>query len=366
MEEIFLEISRLCQAEETFALATVVRTEGSTPRKPGAKLLIRPDGSILDSLGGGCVEAEVWQEAMQAMGSGRSTVREFQLSDDLAAESGLLCGGTMEILINAVTSKENFLPIIRRIVSALRGKKSVVLATLLRTSKSSIPTGAKVLIEEDGCTLPNFSGMEFLEDMAKEIALHTPLTIEPRLVSVEGTDLFIEVFQSLNTLLIIGAGHIGKALYSVAKFLGFRVVVVDDREEFANSHRFPEADEVIAAPIVEAILKYPISHSTFVVVATRGHRLDYEAMRAVLNFPAGYVGMLGSKRKVTLFYQQLADEGFALEKLRHIHAPIGLNLGAMTPEEIALSIMAEIVMEKFGGDGKPLKLIPDALAKRKR
>ncbi|MDZ4230250.1 MAG: XdhC/CoxI family protein [Dehalococcoidales bacterium] len=360
-KETFLEMLRLCQEGRAFVLATVVKTIGSTPRKPGAKLLIRSDGTTQDTLGGGCVEAEVWQEAMLAMGTGKSTVREFQLSDDLAAESGLVCGGTMEILIDAVTGKESLLPVIQKVLSALDGGGKVALATVIQTSESSILIGDKILYEANGNAVLNRAGVESRDDLVREVALHTPLIRETGLVSVGGTELFVEVFQSLDTILIVGAGHIAKALGSIAKLLGFRVVVVDDREEFANRQRFPEADEVIAAPIVPAVREFPISDGTFVVVATRGHQLDYEVLRQVVESPAAYVRMVSSRRKVVLFYQQLVAAGLSPEKVRRIHAPAGLNLGAITPEEIAFSIMAEITMEKLGGDGQPLKFTPNTL-----
>lgn len=362
MKELFQEIRQFCQAGKSGVLATVVATKGSTPRKQGAKLLVYPDGSILGSVGGGCVEAEVWQEAMGVISSGKSVVREFLLSDELAAESGLVCGGTMEILIDAVGGKEKSLPLAEEILDALDGRQRVVLATLVRSPASRTTVGAKVLMAEDGDILLGSPEILSQENSAREVTLRALSTGEPQLVSLGEAELFIEVFQCLDTLLIVGAGHIAKALSTIAKLLGFRVVVVDDREEFANRQRFPEADEVIAAPIVETVKEFPISPGTFIVIATRGHKLDYEALRAVVEFPATYIGVIGSKRKVNLIYRQLAVEGVPPEKLHHVHIPIGLNLGARTSEEIALSIMAEILMEKLGGDGKPLRLAPEMMS----
>ena len=363
MKELFREIFQFCQAGKTCVLATVIETKGSTPRKQGAKLLVYPDGNILGSIGGGCVEAEVWQEAMEVMDNGKSVVREFLLNDELMVESGLTCGGAMKILIDAIGGKENSLPLIKEILNVLDGRKRAVLATLVRSPKSPTDVGTKILMEEDGHILQGSLEILSQENSAKEITLHALSTGEPQLVSVGGVELFIEVFQYMDTLLIVGAGHIAKALSSMAKLLGFRVVIVDDREEFANRHRFPEADEVIAAPIVETVKEFPISPNTFVVVATRGHKLDYVALREIVELPAAYIGMIGSKRKVNLTYGQLVAEGVPQEKLRYIHSPIGLNLGARTSEEIALSIMAEILMEKLGGDGKPLRLVPEVVSK---
>jgi len=169
-------------------------------------------------------------------------------------------------------------------------------------------------------------------------------------------ELFIEVAVPSPSLLIIGAGHIGQSLSRMGKLVGFRVVVLDDRPDFANVERFPEADEVIAADFAETLRDYPITDTTYVVVATRGHRYDEQSLRQVINSSAAYIGMIGSRRRVATVLRHLAEEGYPPERLRQVYSPIGLDIGGETPEEIALSIMAEIVQVRRGGRGQSLAI----------
>lgn len=354
MEALFAELARLLEGGGWAALATVVAAQGSTPQKPGAKLLVRSDGTTLGTLGGGCIEAEAWQKAMDAMGGG-AVLCQFSLSDDLAAESGLLCGGTMEVLIDPWSRED--LPLAREVALALAGGPRVVLATLVRGA-----VGAKLLIREDGSRVGGL-GDPSLEARAAEAARASRAS--PGLIQLAlGQEAFLEAFLALPTLLIAGAGHIAQALATLTHTLGFRVVVADDRADFASRERFPQAHALLVGDIEAAVQGYPSGGSTFIVVATRGHKLDYQALRAAAATRAGYLGLVGSRRKVLLIFRQLLQDGVPPERLRDIHAPIGLNLGARTPQEIALSILAEIAMERGMGDGRPLKM-DTSLALRK-
>ena len=352
-KELFREIVCLRQARKHCVLATIVDTRGSTPAKQGSRLLIRHDGSTLGTIGGGCVEAEVWQEAMDAMSSRRAYVREFVLDDDLAAESGLVCGGTLRIMIDATVNGQGALRFFAQLLDNLEHGNVTALATLVRSASRSVDVGAKALMTKDGQPLAAFpqTAGGFLAGGPAPLA---DLEEGPRLAASAGAEWFVERIGSTDTIVVAGAGHIAKAVSSMAKILGFRVVVVDDREAFASRQRFPEADEVIAAPIAETIQRFTLSFDTFVVVATRGHKEDYEVLRAIVGKPAAYIGMIGSRRKVELIHRKLAADGVSPEALKRVHAPVGLDIGAGTPEEIALSIMAEIVMVKSGGDGAPL------------
>ncbi len=153
---------------------------------------------------------------------------------------------------------------------------------------------------------------------------------------------------------MVGAGHVGLAVATAAKFVGHRVTVIDDRPEFANGERFPDADTIVTGDIERSLAEYPVSDTSAIVVVTRGHKFDYQAVSIAARTPAFYVGLMGSRRKVTLIYRQLIDDGVPPERLREIYAPIGLNIGAVTPEEIAISIMAEITKARLGGDGLSL------------
>ena len=171
-----------------------------------------------------------------------------------------------------------------------------------------------------------------------------------------GAEYFIEAYTTPPQIVLCGGGHVSKAIYSVAKNLGFRVYITDDREEFANEERFPDIDGVVALKPEDALPNLPINPNTFIVVATRGHRYDNVALEAAAKTPAKYVGLMGSKRKTIMIYEDLIRSGLALDRIKEIRSPIGLDIHARTPDEIAVSIMAEILMFRLGGTGLPMKL----------
>jgi xanthine dehydrogenase accessory factor len=355
MDEVIYETEHLLEAKQPFVLATMVDSQGSTPQKVGAKLLVRADGSTLGTMGGGCVEAEVWQVAMDTMGSGEPRVLDFALNEDLAIDYGLACGGTELILVDPTTSRDLDTTLVRDLETALRGERRGALLTVVRGNEGT-PVGAKLALWEDGETKGEL-GSARVEGIARAMDVLRERQPKPRLERLpSGIEVFIDVYEAPPEVVIAGAGYVGKAVATLAKFLNYRVTVIDDREDFANRERFPEADTVITKDIDEALLEYPISRNSAVVIVTRGHKYDYQALAAAAKSPAYYVGLMGSKRKVLLIYRQLLADGVPFERLRDIRAPIGLSVGAVSPEEIALSIMSEITMLRLGGNGQPLKV----------
>jgi xanthine dehydrogenase accessory factor len=347
--EVTAEMVALIERGEPFVVATLVDAHGSTPQKVGARILVRRDGSLIGTLGGGCIEAEVWEVAKAAMESGEPRVLDFTLNEDIAVDYGLACGGTERILVD---------PTVARLDAALAGKmlsgargavRGVVLQTL-----SGPPIAAKLAVWEDGSSDGDFGDLrtEALQLAQRLIEAPRP---KPVVVTLSnGVDVFADVFAEPPEMVVIGGGHVGRAVGSVAKLLGYRLAVIDDRADFANSERFPDADAVIAADIEAAIRDYPMTRNSAVIIVTRGHKYDYQALSAAARSNAGYIGLMGSRRKVTLIYRQLMNDGVPEERLHDIHAPIGLDIGAVSPEEIAVAIMAEVTMERLGGTGKPL------------
>ncbi len=263
--DLFEEISRLRKAGVKAALATIVNVRGSIPSYESAKLLVREDGSIFGTVGGGCVEAEVWTAAREVMEEEKPRKLTFNLNNDPSYDTGLLCGGTLEVFVEPI--------------------------------------------------------------------LPTPY------------------------LYIFGAGHVSLSLSKVATMAGFATVIVDDRETYANKERFPEAAEVYAGEYEEVFQKLEPNSSSFLVAVTRGHRDDMRVLRWAITTPARYVGMIGSKRKVLEIVHFLEEkEGIPAEKLAQVHAPIGLDIGAQSPEEIAVSIVAEMIAVRRHAplEGKPL------------
>ncbi|MDP2952691.1 MAG: XdhC family protein [Chloroflexota bacterium] len=355
MEAILTEVSHLLERGQSPVLATIVRTWGSTPQKAGAKYLVRPDGSTLGTLGGGCVEAEVWQEAMNLLRRGGEVLRgQFTLSDELAAESGMVCGGAMEVLIDATWGQHRALA--ERIAQALEGGRGAALASVVQVSGPGQSLGDKLLVGEEGTTQGTL-GDSSMDSFALSLVERRQAQGGCELAAhPSGTEVFVETFLQPPSLAIAGAGHIGLALCPLAKRLGWRVTVIDDRADFANKDRFPEAAAVIAGDIPASLRGLPSHRGTFVVVATRGHKDDETATLEAARSAAGYIGLVGSKRKVVLIYKSLLAQGVPFPRLAAIHAPVGLDIGARTPEEIALSILAEMTMVRLGGKGVPLRV----------
>ena len=358
MQEVFHEAVNRLEKGESVVVATVIRTKGSTPQKPGAKLLVRQDGTGAGTLGGGCVEGDIWFAAKQLMQQGgEAEYREYELNEELAAEDGLVCGGTMYFLIDPVYTPEDYLPYAREIDFAYKGEGAVALATVIKSGydgKSRI--GDKLFIRENGKTEGTLGNLETDKgaiEKAKILMIHGR---NEYVMTASGAEYFIEAYTTPPQLVICGGGHVSRALASLAKPLEFRLFITDDREEFANEDRFPEADIIVSEKPEDALPNLPINPNTFIVVATRGHRYDNSALLAAAKTPARYVGLMGSKRKTILIYEDLMRSDLSLDRIREIRSPIGLDIKARTPEEIAISIMSEMLMFRLGGSGLPMKL----------
>jgi xanthine dehydrogenase accessory factor len=260
--DLYEEIVALRRAGRKGALATITNVRGSIPSFRTAKMLVRDDGSIAGTIGGGCVEADVWQAAREVMEEEKPRSLTFNLNNNPSYDTGLVCGGTLEIFV------------------------------------------------------------------------------EPILPPAE--------------LFIFGAGHISVNLYKVANLAGFTVSVIDDRESYASLERFPEARQVIAEDFEQALPKLDIPENAYLVIVTRGHRDDMRILRWAVDQPARYIGMIGSKRKVLSVYKELEQQGVPASKFDRINAPIGLEIGAVTPEEIAVAIVAEMIASRRNTDVGPL------------
>ncbi len=358
MQDVFHEAVNLLQKEEQLVMATVIRTKGSTPQKPGAKLLVRSDGSGVGTLGGGCVEGDIWYAASQLMRrGGDAQYREYELNEDLAAQDGLVCGGTMFFLIDPVYQPDQYLDYAKEIDAAYEGGPSVALASLIKSAPGkNLPVGAKLFIREDGTTEGSLGDPDLNRDAVKRAHELMAMGRNEYATAEDGSEYFVEAYTTPPQLVICGGGHVSFALATHAKPLGFRLFITDDREEFANPERFPNADIIVAKKPEDALEELPINANTFIVVATRGHRFDNVALAAAAETPARYVGLMGSKRKTILIYEDLVRMGLDEQRLRDIRSPIGLDIRARTPEEIAVSIMGEILMFRLGGTGLPMKL----------
>ena len=357
MKEVIQEAIKLLEDGQPAVLATVVRTKGSTPQKPGAMLLIRQDGSGVGTLGGGCVEGDIWFAAKEILRlQGGPEFKDYFLNEDIAARDGLVCGGTMYFFLEPLWQPEEFLSIGTELMDAYEGGAPVSLATVVKSGSGGSNQGAKLLLRMDGSTQGTLGDPEL---DARALAVAQRVAEVGNVESVmtgDGTEVFVEGFTTPPTLVMVGGGHVGKATADLANMLGYRVLVVDDRPEFANPERFPYADQTVVSSYDQWTDHVSLNVNSFVVAATRGHRYDDMALESALTTPARYIGLLGSRRKTIMIYRRLIELGTSVERLHQVHAPIGLDIGALTPEELAVSIMSEIIMVRRGGKGGPMQM----------
>ena len=357
MESVFREAVTLAEKGESFVIATVTGTKGSTPQKSGAKLLIRKDGSAVGTLGGGCVEGDIWFAAKEILRNHEGPeYRDYYLNEDIAARDGLVCGGTMYFLIDPVWKPEEFLSIATGVTEAYDGGEAVAMATIVKRGGGSSEVGTKITVRANGITEGTLGSRDLDHVAIKTAERLAPYGKCEQVLTSDGTELFVEAYTSPPSVLLVGGGHISKAVAPIAKTLEFRVLVLDDRSEFSNKERFPEAEQTAIGDYVTGLQQFQITKNTAIIIATRGHNFDDVALEAAARSEAGYVGLVGSSRKVILIYEQLLKRGVPLQRLRDIRSPIGLDIHARTPEEIAVSIMAEVVQFRLGGTGRNMKL----------
>lgn len=379
LNEVYDEISRANAAQQKLAVAAIVTTSGSTPQRTGAKLLVYEDGRMLGTVGGGCVEADVWAEAREALEEGAPRLCQFMLRDNPDVppdEEGMVCGGDMEVFIEVW--QRPFQPLltaertVELLTEARAAGRSLALVSLL-TSGVSAPhlaiadTGTPVGGTLGDATLNELAAryaLQLLADERAEIVVVPLAALQPEAAPefdlaelrqrVGEVRLLFEIARPPLELVICGGGHVGQAVAKAARLLDFQITVIDDRAEFAARDKFPDPQvRLLAQDFVEALQSLKLTPATHIVIVTRGHRHDEICLQTVIDQPARYIGMIGSRRRTTTIRERLKREGVAPELLRRIHAPIGLDIGALTPEEIALAILAEIVLVRRGGTGAP-------------
>ena len=349
MREIYQKIPELIESSQVGAYCTVVETKGSTPQKPGSKLLILPDLRNVGTLGGGCVEAEARRQAIGLMQGGVPRLLEFQLDSDYGWDDGLICGGNMKIFIDLPRTHAES-EMFERLQALNAEKVPLVSATVVSSEKQDVEVGMKMIFATNGERIGT------LGDSALETAVEEkmPGVLEENRAVLfqenETTGIFLEPLQPRPTLLIAGAGHVGQALCHLGSWLDFDIVIVDDRVDFASAERLPEADKIIVGDIATELRNYPITPLTYVVIVTRGHQHDESALHSVVESDARYIGLIGSRRKIKLIFDDLLDIGIAKERLQRVYAPVGLNINSKTVPEIAVSIASQLIQIRNTAD----------------
>src|SRR6266850_5800602 len=309
---IWRAASELAREGQKAALATVAETRGSTPVPAGEKMLVGPEGRLVGTVGGGCVEAEVIAAALASQQDGVPRLLTQHLNADLAGDLGLSCGGTVEIFIEPLVAEESYISVLE---SAARAESGLVRTA---TDWTSAP-------------------LKTFEPLAPN-----PLPQAAATLTRDGR-FMEERLQPAPRVFVFGAGHVGSAIARAAAAAGFRVVVIDDRPEYADASRFADGIAVLAADVETALTRYALTTGDAVVIATRGHRNDALILERVATSPAGYVGLLGSRRKKVVVTKGLKAAGVPAKSLQRVRVPVGLPIGAVTPEEIAVSVVAELI-----------------------
>ena len=351
MTDIYSEIVKALKEKEELTLATLVSRIGSAPRGVGAKYLVREDGTTVGSIGGGCIEAEVWQKAQEVREQGKGSVLHFNLTAEQLAEGGLICGGDIKIFLEPLN--EEFFDIYQEVVRIKQRGGAAILATLISVDGAT-PSGkgVKALMNRSGEKAGFLPGGEELErrilDEGKALLIDKKTKIlslnsERDAIPAHQMEILLEPIFCEPTVYLFGAGHVSEQLAPFAKKVQFRVVVIDDREMFANRERFPEADQIVVSEFEKCFEKLNIDDSSYIVIVTRGHLHDGFVLEQAVKTDARYIGMIGSKKKIHILYQDLIKKGIPRETLNRVHAPIGLDIYSETPEEIAVSIVAELI-----------------------
>jgi xanthine dehydrogenase accessory factor len=366
--ETFELIERLRRAGRRAAMATLVRTVGTTPRKEGTKMFVGEEGGIFGSVTiGGCVDARVIDEAGDAVSSSSPRLLNMQLGDEEAWEIGLTCGGSVDIFVEPLNASDPADPVLA-MYDAVRSEwaagRSVALATIVGGT-AGVPVGSRMLIGPGG-PLRGTLGEELTEVLARDVpprirSLSGSRTLEYPLAG--GTaEVYLELFRPPTTLFTFGAGAVAIPLVAFAREIGFRTTVVDARPRFANRERFPQADEIRVGIPSEIAAQIEFGPSTPVVLVAHDYKYDVPILKCVLRSDAPYVGMLGSRRRGSAILQMLRDDGVPEAQLERVRVPIGLDLGGETAAEIALSILAEVVAVVHGRNGSALSAQKRALA----
>ncbi len=344
MRDVAVELEQWLATGEPVAIATVVRTAGSAPRPLGATLIARAGDRIAGSVSNGCVESAVYEEALAVLKDGRARVVKYGISDEFAFTVGLSCGGEIDVLIERVGDLH------RIALEAARAERAALLARVVAPADRAGTVA--VLLEDrgDGWTAELAPvKAQALAALAEGRPRAVPATLDGR----EAT-IFLEALAIPPLLVIFGATHTAQALASLAKAVGYRVVVADPREALANRERFPLADELLLAWPDAALAKLRLGASSAIVILTHDPKFDHPALVAALRTEAGYIGAIGSRTTNLQRFAWLGQQGFGDRDVARVHAPIGLDIGAGTAEEIALAILAEVVAVRHRRTGRSL------------
>jgi xanthine dehydrogenase accessory factor len=340
MQHILAELDQILRTGKSACYTALVETRGSTPQKSGAAMIVYPDGSQVGTLGGGCVEAEVKRRALHLLDAGHPELLTFQLDSDYGWDDGLICGGRMKMLVDPIRPGDD-LGYYRMLIDAFLGDRACTEAVIIDPEKSGGHAADRYLFDAEAHLLALRGSSTPPDSVQTNLR---PLSERPRPYVAEGVSYLPHLKRC--RLIIVGAGHVGQKTAELAAAVDFDVWVIDDREEYCNAERFPAAKRLIVGPIDQVLSGLEIDPDTYCLIVTRGHNHDEEALYYLAETPARYVGLIGSRRKIKMIFEDLLQERIAPEALRQVHAPLGFDIGSQTVPEIAISIVAELVAHR--------------------
>ncbi|HUW65342.1 MAG TPA: XdhC/CoxI family protein [Spirochaetia bacterium] len=352
MENLYADCAAILTAGEDVVMATVANQNGSAPRTAGAKMLVRRDGSLVGTIGGGLVEGQVLELARDVFQTSRPVLKYFSLTGRNVESMDMICGGNMEVLVELWSPRlDDSLEIGRLAALCIQQREKAWLITQLPGNREAAGSLPKCLLTSGG----QEAGTTFPATLREEI-LRCGRDPGPVVVTVEEQKFLLETIGRSGSVYIFGAGHVSQKLAELTAMVNFRTVVLDDRAEFVTAARFPRADELIQpAGFAGCLAALEISQDSCLVIVTRGHRHDLTVLEQALQTQAGYIGMIGSRRKREEIYRALREQGVSDRELARVHSPIGIAIGAETPEEIAVSIVAELIAVRAGvNSNKPI------------
>ena len=354
MDEVYGKALELMSKKKVGVLATIIRLTGSGPRGAGTKFLIMEDGSYVGTIGGGLLEAEVLKEAGTVFAKGKPARLKLSLMGKDVAETDMICGGDVEVFLEPLLpDDEGQIEILKNSEQIQKRGGSGLLVTVIDAERWGKEGSLKVFLDSRGERMGGLAGMKNIEEELSRALSQRLQKREPAIAFFEDregkqVELFLDPVLSDRFLYIFGGGHVSAQIVPLANKVGFKVAVVEDRLDFADPERFPEAEKVYCYPVDGVVGRFPVDESSYIIIVTRGHLNDKTILEQALRTRAGYIGMIGSRRKKAMIYERLLEEGFTQKDLDRVHAPIGLDIGAETPEEIAVSIVAELIQVRAG------------------
>jgi xanthine dehydrogenase accessory factor len=349
MKNFFRQLAGLLADRENVVVATIFDKSGSAPRTAGAKMAVRQNGAIIGTIGGGRLEADAVRLAGEAFRSQRSVIQPFDLSGQDVAGMDMICGGQGEVLLDYIDAAgDDNRAIYQEVCAALQGREKAWLITALGEGQK--PARQQCLVRQDGSLVGRFAGDPSF--LAKLTAGPAKISIHAEVL--DGQRFLVEAIRSASVAYIFGAGHVSQKIAPLAETVGFKTVVLDDRAEYANRLRFPAPAELVLLETFNRLPPLEVDGDSYIVIVTRGHLHDRTILEWSLRTGAGYIGMIGSRRKRDKVYAALAaEQGFGDSDFRRVHSPIGTDILAETPEELAVSIVGELIRVRAERESAP-------------